>query len=166
MPTGAPVPFASIAAPEDGDATGPEAPFAADAFEVARDALGSRVERVQQNLHGLDPDALGTFDFVHAGDVLLHLARPLDGLRGIRRVTAEGGMALLADVFDPGLADPTLTRYFGGFVDHHWWTPSLDCLAQMVYDAGFSEVELVTVYNLAPWDMPEGHWRAVLRARP
>jgi tRNA (mo5U34)-methyltransferase len=161
VPAGAPVPFGAT---EVTDSAGP-ARSGADAFEVARAALRSGVQRMQQNLYELEPGDLGTFDFVHSGDVLLHLARPLDGLRVMRRLTAPGGTALIADVIDPELSEPTLTRYFGGFDRHLWWMPGLDCLAQMVYDAGFSEVELVTIYNLAPWDLPEGHWRAVLRAR-
>jgi len=165
LPTGAPVPFAAAPDTGDGDGDGSPTPSAADPFTVARDALGSHVRRVQQNLYTLDPDALGRFEFVHAGDVLVHLARPLDALRALRRVTADGGTALLADVFDPHLSDPALTRYLGGFNGHEWWMPGLGCLVQMAYDAGFSAIEVVTVYNLAAWDQPEGHWRAVLRAR-
>ncbi len=147
----------------DGDT--PPAGYASDPFLVARAALGSRVERVKKNLYELDPDELGVFDFVHAGDVLLHLARPLDALCAIRRVTADDGMALIVDSFDPSLTDPTLTHYFGGFANLLWGMPSLHCLVQMVYDAGFSDVEVVSVYNLAAWDDPEGYWRAAMRAR-
>ncbi len=124
----------------DGDTL--PAGYAADPFLVARAALGSRVERVKKNLYELDAGELGVFDFVHAGDVLLHLARPLDALCAMRRVTADDGMALIVDSFDPSLADPTLTRYFGGFANLLWSMPSLDCLVQMVYDAGFSDVEV------------------------
>jgi hypothetical protein len=77
LPTGAPVPFASLEQTKDSEANRRATPSAADPFVVARDALGSRVERVQQNLYDVDPDELGTFEFVHAGDVLLHLERPL-----------------------------------------------------------------------------------------
>lgn len=161
VPAGAPVPFPAAEVTNPAGSARP----APDAFEVAKAALGSGVERVQRNLYELDPADLGTFDFVHAGDVLLHLARPLDALRVMRRLTSPGGTALIADVIDPELSEPSLTRYFGGFDRHLWWMPGLDCLAQMVFDVGFSEVELVTTYNLAPWDLPEGHWRAVLRAR-
>ncbi len=165
LPAGAPVPFET---PDevphgDGDTLPPE--YASDPFLVARTALGSRVERVKKNLYELDPDELGVFDFVHAGDVLLHLARPLDALCAMRRVTADDGMALIVDSFDPSLTDPTLTHYFGGFANLLWSMPSLHCLVQMVYDAGFSDVEVVSVYNLAAWDDSEGYWRAAMLAR-
>ena len=44
--------------------------------------------------------------------------------------------------------------------------PALGTLVQMVADAGFSHVEVVTTYRLASRGMPDGPWRAVLRARP
>lgn len=165
LPAGAPVPFETPdeAPHSDGDTL--LAGYASDPFLVARAALGSRVERVKKNLYELDPDEFGVFDFVHAGDVLLHLARPLDALCAMRRVTADDGMALIVDSFDPSLTDPTLTHYFGGFSNLLWGMPSLHCLVQMVYDAGFSDVEVVSVYNLAAWDDSEGYWRAAMRAR-
>lgn len=168
MPTGAPLPTPTGEAEEarEGGAARVRAPFPADPFTVAKEALNSKVERLNRNLYSLHPDDLGTFDFVHAGDVLLHLERPLEALRRFRLMTADDGMALIADSFDPDLSEPTLTHYHGGFANLLWWMPSLDCLAQMVYDAGFSEVEVVAVYNLPAWDQPAGYWRAVMRARP
>jgi tRNA (mo5U34)-methyltransferase len=136
-----------------------------DAFEVARDALGSRVQRVIRNLYELDPQELGTFDFVHAGDVLVHLERPLEALRCFRRMLADGGTALFADAVDLNISDPTLARWHGG-VDLIWFLPSLDCFAQMVYDAGFSSVEAVSIYNVPPRSLSPGMWHAALRARP
>jgi hypothetical protein len=47
-----------------------------------------------------------------------------------------------------------------------WWMPSLGTLVQMVIDAGFSDVEVVTVYSLVPRGMGDGPWRVALRARP
>jgi hypothetical protein len=44
--------------------------------------------------------------------------------------------------------------------------PALGTLVQMVIDAGFSDVEVETVYSLVPRGMAQGPWRAVLRARP
>ena len=142
------------------DARDPDA-LAAAAFAIAHRALGSRVELVRRNLYEMDPEDLGTFDLVHMADVLLHLRNPLDALRRLRGLVADGGSALIADVFDPALAGP-VTRYSGGFRNVIWWTPSLDCLVQMVYDAGFGSVDVVTTYSI-----PGGAgWRAAMRARP
>ncbi len=135
--------------------------FAAAAFEIAHRALGSRVELVRRNLYTMDPDDLGTFDFVHMADVLLHLRNPLDVLRRLYALTSPGGEALITDVFDPELTDRSM-RYSGGFENLIWWTPSLDCLVQLVYDAGFSQVDVTTTYSIPG----RAGWRAVMRAHP
>ncbi len=110
-----------------------------DGFAMAHRLLKSGVERVGGSIYDLDPDRLGRFDLVHAGDILLHLRDPILALQQVRRVTA--GQALIADVFDPGLdtlgKDPhALVRYLGGWNTTGWWIPSLDTLVQMVADAG------------------------------
>src|SRR5579884_778554 len=52
----------------------------ATGFEIAREALDSRVHRVSRSLYDLDPEVDGVFDLVHCGDVLLHLREPLRAL--------------------------------------------------------------------------------------
>lgn len=133
-------------------------------FSLAHRALNSKVQRVVSSVYDLDPAALGTFDLVHVADLLLHLERPLDALRHIRSVTR--GTALIADVIDLHLkrSDNQLVQYLGGWWSAMWWIPSLDALAQMVLDAGFSRVRLHTVYNLAGVHEHDGLWRAVLIA--
>jgi len=133
--------------------------LSAIAYHVARRALGSDAELVRSNLYAMNPENLGTFDFVHLADVLLHLQNPLAALCRLRELTAPGGTALIAEVFDPSLIG-TVTHYFGGFDGLVWWEPSLDCLAQMVYDAGFATVDVVRTYRTPL----RGHWRAVIRA--
>ena len=134
-----------------------------DGFRLAHEALGSRVTRVERSVYDLDPDDLGTFDFVHMSDLLLHVADPLRALRGVRRVT--GGRALIVDCFDRSLASG-LTRYRGAWSGGVWWMPSLDTFAQMVLDAGFGDVELQLVYSLGTTKNPVGPWRAALLATP
>jgi tRNA (mo5U34)-methyltransferase len=138
-------------------------------FELAHELLGSRVKAVNASVYELDPDRLGSFEFVHAGDILLHLRDPLRALERIRSVTA--GEALLSDVFDPGLdefgkAGQEVANYLGGWEGAAWWIPALSTLAQMIFDAGFSDVEVVTTYRLDLWGSVPGPWRAVVRARP
>jgi len=139
-----------------------------DGFALAKRALKSEVEHLHGTIYDLDPDRLGTFDLVHAGDVLLHLRDPLGALEQIRRVTK--GQALLSDVFDPTLRcapgeEGLPARYFGGG-NAAWWRPALGTLVQMVADAGFSKVDVLTTYNLAARGEGAGPWRAVLRAAP
>jgi len=141
-----------------------------DGFALAHRLLGSKVELRTGSVYDLDPADQGRFDLVHAGDLLIHLREPLRALEGIRSVTS--GFALLSDCFDPGISDGRddagngLTRYLGGWQTAGWWMPSLDALVQMVADAGFSDVEVVTTYSLPLTGERSGPWRAVIRARP
>jgi tRNA (mo5U34)-methyltransferase len=135
-------------------------------FELARRALGSKVELVRLRAYDIDPSTVGRFDFVHVGDILLHLRDPVGALAAICSVTA--GQAHIADAVDPrpaGGAQNHLTAvYHGGWKMTTWWTPSLPTLAQMTLDAGFAEVHALGMYRL---DIKGGGggWRAVLRAR-
>jgi tRNA (mo5U34)-methyltransferase len=136
-------------------------------FELARRALDSKVELVRMRVYDIDPSALGEFDFVHVGDVLLHLRDPAGGLTAIRSVTS--GQAHIADAADAGSFGGTrdhlnVAVYHGGWSSNIWWTPSLQTLAQMTLDAGFAEVEPVGRYRLDIRGAP-GVWRAILRAR-
>ena len=134
-------------------------------FHLAHRLLESSVERISGSIYDLDPDRLGRFDLVHAGDVLLHLRDPILALQQIRRVT--GREALLADCFDPALSRAggrRLAEYYGGWSTATWWLPSLETLVQMVADAGFDRVEVVNTYQLAT-KAGGGPWRAIIRAR-
>lgn len=139
-----------------------------DGLRLARGVLESKVEVVTASVYELSPSNLDPFDLVHSGDLLLHLRDPLRALERIRSVTS--GWALLSDVFDPSLGTngdgAGLMRYGGGWNTAGWWVPSLASLQQLVIDAGFSGVEVLTTYNLAARGTTEGPWRAVLRARP
>jgi tRNA (mo5U34)-methyltransferase len=135
-------------------------------FELARRARGSKVGLVRSAVYDIDPSTLGTFDFVHVGDLLLHLRDPLGGLEAIRSVTS--GQAHIADGADAriggGRDDVNLTGYHGGWNSNIWWTPSVQTLAQMTIDAGFAAVEVLGMYRLAIRG-GAGGWRAILRAR-
>lgn len=133
-------------------------------FKWARRELGSSVELARIAINDMTPERVGTFDFVHVGDVLLHLRDPAGGLAAIRSITS--GQAHIGDVVHRSLENGdqrNLASYLGGWTSTTWWTPSVQTLAQMTIDAGFSEVELLGLYQLqirgggAPW-------RAVLRA--
>jgi SAM-dependent methyltransferase/predicted O-methyltransferase YrrM len=142
-------------------------PLRSQNFELAASALGSRVDLRSLSVYDLGPAEVGTFDFVHTADLLVHLERPLEALRRIRSVVADGGTFLLADAVDPEtLGDAPLTWYVGGWQNVEWWVPSVTTLAQMVHDAGFTEVEVLRLYNLPAWDEERGFWRAIIRASP
>jgi tRNA (mo5U34)-methyltransferase len=67
-------------------------------FEIAKECIGSSVTRHELNVYDLDPDALGTFDFVFLGDLLLHLRDPVKALDRVRGVCA--GELLMVEGID------------------------------------------------------------------
>jgi tRNA (mo5U34)-methyltransferase len=137
-------------------------------FEFARQALESSVELLRLVVYDLDPSRVGKFDFVHVGDILWALRDPPLALAAIRSITA--GDVHIADRAEPrisrGIGDlRNLAAYHGGWNRSIWWTPSVQTLAQMTLDAGFSDVEAVRMYRLAFRGHTGGPWRVILRGR-
>ena len=54
-----------------------------DGFRLAKELLGSKVERVNCNIYHATPEELGTFDLVFCGSVLIHLRDQLLALERI-----------------------------------------------------------------------------------
>jgi tRNA (mo5U34)-methyltransferase len=69
------------------------------AFEVARDALGSKVERRFISVYELAPEKVGTFGFAFLGTLLHHLRDPIGALQSVRRVV--DGQFVIVAVFSP-----------------------------------------------------------------
>lgn len=109
-----------------------------DGFLVAKDALGSKVERLEQSVYDLAPTENGMFDFVYVGSLLLHLRDPVGALMRVRSVSS--GQLLLVDAIDLPLTlsrrrQPAATLDAVG--RPWWWKPNLAALARMVEAAGF-----------------------------
>jgi tRNA (mo5U34)-methyltransferase len=133
-------------------------------FDLARRALSSSVQRWEQSIYELSADDLGTFDFVHIADVLLHLEHPLDALRVVRALT--GGQALITDTIDAAMP-PGGMRYLGSWEQVTYWLPGLDTLVQMIADAGFTSVTIHALFSLAVTSVDAvGPWRAIVKAEP
>ncbi len=86
-----------------------------EGFRLAAEALGSKAERVTCSVYDLPTSGLGPFDLCFIGDVLLHLARPLDALKAVRSVC--DGRLILVDRYDPTITGQgdSLLRYHGGW---------------------------------------------------
>jgi tRNA (mo5U34)-methyltransferase len=94
-------------------------------FELARDALGSRVQREHVSIYDVTPERLGRFDLVFIGSVLLHLRDPVGALSALRGVVR--GELLSLDVVSLSLsllsrrwALASLSRRD----EPRWWTPN------------------------------------------
>jgi tRNA (mo5U34)-methyltransferase len=114
-------------------------------FELARRALGSRVEDVTLALEDISPAALGRFDVVLFLGVLYHLKHPWAALERVASV-CDGLLVLEthADLLD--LGRPAMALYPGDEVAgdaSNWWGPNLAALRAMLREEGFARVEVV-----------------------
>jgi tRNA (mo5U34)-methyltransferase len=108
-----------------------------DGFLVAKAARGSRVERREISVYDLDPDAVGRFDFVYVGSLLLHLRDPVLALERIAAVCR--GAVLVVDAIDLPLSRLFPRRPLAGLDGRGrpwWWKPNAAGLARMVVAAG------------------------------
>jgi len=121
------------------------------AFFIAHRALGSRVERLGLSVYDLSEEAVGSFDFVFIGTLLLHLRDPVRALTAIRNVLT--GELLAADQISLTLSllQPFRpTAHLDGSGHPHWWTPNIAGLRRLVSSAGFEIVRSGGPYFLKP----------------
>ena len=115
-------------------------------FQLAREALGSKVEDVDIDVMDIAPERLGTFDIVLFLGVLYHLRHPLLAIEKIAAVTRE--MLILETVVDlVGLGRPAMAFYPGRELNAdptNWWGPNQEAVIGMLKYAGFEEVQVVT----------------------
>jgi tRNA (mo5U34)-methyltransferase len=110
-------------------------------FDLARDALGSRVEPIVADFMTCDLDALGQWDVVFYLGVLYHMEEPLTALRRVGRVTRELAIVETEAIVVPGLEHEALWRFFPGAELNgdisNWWAPNLTALLGGLHAAGF-----------------------------
>ncbi|MGI8622454.1 MAG: class I SAM-dependent methyltransferase [Solirubrobacteraceae bacterium] len=112
-----------------------------EGFHVAREALGSTVERVEASVYDLTPELVGEFDFVFLGTLLMHLRDPVGALMALRSVCR--GEAVIADGIEavPSYLRPnTPVARLEGDSEPWWWQPNRAGLHRMVEAAGW-EIE-------------------------
>jgi SAM-dependent methyltransferase len=121
-----------------------------EAFELAHDALRSRVQRMDGRVYDLHPDTHGSFDFVFMGSLLLHLRDPVGALMAVRRVTR--GQLLSVDSISPLLTlmhprQPVARFEAPGWP--LWWVMNLAAYRALFPAAGFSVVEAGRPFQVA-----------------
>jgi tRNA (mo5U34)-methyltransferase len=142
-------------------------------FDLAHEALGSRVEVVVGDLLDYDLGKLGTFDVVLYLGVLYHVRHPLLALERLASVTR--GTAIIetqAEVFRFSERLP-LSRFIEGDELNHdpsnWWTFNAAALLSMCRAAGFERAELQSRpgrgRRASAMLRGSAPYRAVLRAR-
>jgi len=110
-------------------------------FEVARELLGSNVERVVCNVYDATPERLGMFDLVFCGSVLIHLRDQFLALERIASVCR--GTFIGAEEYDKrtNLLPMPVSRYLA---DRDaavvFWLPNVRTWKAMLWSAGFDRV--------------------------
>jgi tRNA (mo5U34)-methyltransferase len=112
-------------------------------FDLARDALGSRVESLYADVYDLTPEKLGTFDVVLFLGVLYHLRDPLLALERIASVTNE--LVVVESLVDSIWATRPVAAFYPEDEvmpgdSSNWWGPNPAALAGMLRACGFRTV--------------------------
>ena len=122
-------------------------------FELARTALGSRVEDVDIDVMELSPERVGAFDVVLFLGVLYHLPHPLLALEKVASVTKD--LLILETVIDMvGIRRPAMAFYPGRELSGdptNWWGPNVPAVEGMLASVGFSRIQRVTELPSLPY---------------
>jgi len=118
----------------------------AERFAFVKRALGSNVERVVMSAYDLSPE-LGMFDYVHCGDLLLHIKDPMTVLENIHSVCTE--RALIVNVIKKfRFYENRPMAELDGIDIFEWWVTNLTGLQRMVKAAGFSRLETAPTFEV------------------
>jgi tRNA (mo5U34)-methyltransferase len=140
-----------------------------EGFEVARQALASSVKRLELSVYDLDPEAVGRFDFVYVGSILLHLRDPVRAIERVASVCA--GEALFVDAIDLPLtlaAGGRPAAVLDGRGRPWWWRPNVAGFVRMIEAGGFTPVTKPKRFLMPPGPgLPPftPHGRDLLRGR-
>jgi tRNA (mo5U34)-methyltransferase len=115
-----------------------------EGFELARRALGSRVEDLLIDVFDLTASRVGTFDVVLFAGVLYHLKHPLLALERVAEVTG-GQLILNSHINLTNLDRPAMAFYPGSEQNNdasNWWGPNVPALRAMLQTVGFRKIEV------------------------
>ncbi|MCI0633686.1 MAG: class I SAM-dependent methyltransferase [Actinobacteria bacterium] len=126
-------------------------------FALAKEALGSRVERVLCSVYDLD-DQFGEFDFVFNGDMLIHLKDPITAVERIRGV-CRGSATICNPVVRVRFGRRRALAELDGIDEFQWWLLTEESMVRMLLAAGFARVERGKQFALPA--RGGGPWRGI-----
>jgi tRNA (mo5U34)-methyltransferase len=117
-------------------------------FEIAREALQSRVVDITLKVEELTVEALGTFDIVLFLGVLYHAQDPMRYLRIVRSLCH--GLAIVETLVDAlEYPRPAMVFYPGATVNNdpsNFWGPNRLAVEAMLTEVGFTSVRMVDTF--------------------
>ena len=129
-------------------------------FALAREALGSKVERRVVSIYDARAEELGTFDFAFCGSVLIHLRDQLLALERIAGLVREGGTFVSAEAYwvRGGRLPLAVSRYRADRpADIVFWEPNPRAWRRMLWSSGFDDVSEHARFRLRArtgWSVP------------
>jgi tRNA (mo5U34)-methyltransferase len=107
------------------------------------------VQRVQLSAYHLDPEALGTFDVVVCGSLMLHLRDPVRALEAIRSVCSGWFLSIEEVSLTLGLSFPRRAMAEMRFDEElcQWWVANPAGHRRMAEIAGFEVVRTLRPYR-------------------
>jgi tRNA (mo5U34)-methyltransferase len=111
-------------------------------FDLAKEALGSRVERRNLSIYDATPEGIGTFDLVFCGSLLVHLRDAVLAIERIADLCRD--LFISVEAYDRwiGPLPLALARYRalrdGAVV---FWEPNIRAWRRMLESASFRSVE-------------------------
>jgi hypothetical protein len=140
-------------------------------FRLAKELLGSSVERVVCNVYDLTPEAIGgPVDYIFEGAVLLHLRDPVAALERARAALKSDGRMMIwetVSAVDTVRAPRRPVARFSPLLsDFTWWLPNYKALVSMPLAAGFAEARRVGVQRTKGSNRGMRNWYCAIEARP
>ena len=127
---------------------------------MAKEALGSKVERRFINIYDLSPETVGTFDVVVCGTLLLHLRDPFRALAAVRSVCQDAFLSVEEIDLTLSLLRRTPCTRLKGW-NGQWHVPNAAGHRQMLQIAGFDLLE-----STRPFPRPFGTGHPAFRQTP
>lgn len=129
------------------------------AYDIAHEALGSKVDRRDISVYDLTVDRVGTFDFAFLGTLLHHLRDPIGALMGVRRVVTGHFVVTAVISISKTLEHPRqpILELLGQPGQPYWETPNLAALRQQFVAAGWAIDEITRPFIQhygAGWSTP------------
>ena len=122
-----------------------------DGFRLAKELLGSRVDRRVLSVYDALPEDLGQFDLVFCGSVLLHLRDQMLALERIAGLVAPGGTFITAEEYEPvtNLIPFPVARFRGNReAAVVFWLPSRRAWREMLFCAGLDRPTEVARFSM------------------
>lgn len=137
-------------------------------FELAREALNSKVEDMEIDVLDISPEKVGIFDLVLFLGVFYHMRYPLLALERVFSVTGKQ-LILQTHVDMLECKRPVMAFYPGAELRKdptNWWGPNPAAVEAMLKTVGFQKVKMVSQYHSLPYRVSKAMYLKIRKQEP